>query len=201
MEVNAVNHKIRIELCPKRSNSKTPWQKLQKRFIQGEPYDIYFRVTNIGSAPTPEFTISNFKLHSKSDSTFIDSKNTILIKQLNPNETIGITLDKMTIAFKGGAWAKIDVSPVNPELRITTFQHDSLHKKDEAYDNGRWGNLIYVQGELEVTQEKTNTLILTLTTVTVIESIFGMKKTLLALVELAYYPISQLAALMGSFIK
>ena len=40
-----------------------------------------------------------------------------------------------------------------------------------------WVNVYTVKGEMEVQQQKTNTLILWLTIITVFESLFGLKKT------------------------
>jgi len=195
--------KLESNFSQKKISQKLPRYKRQTRFTQGEPYELYFRITNIGTNPTPETTISDFKLRSKTDNVSITSKNSLLIKPLNPNESIETSIDLATITFKGAAWVIIKIAPVNPELTITTFQYDVLHNKDDSYDgeNGTWGNLIYIQGELEIAQQKTNTLILILTTVTVIEAVFGMKNTLLALAKIAYYPLSQLSSLLGSFIK
>lgn len=201
-DTNQPDYKIRVELCPRKISPRFFQRKNKTRFTQGEPYELYFRLTNIGSVPTPEFTISDFLLHSKSDNVTLDSPNSLLIKPLNPNEQIEVELDKMTIGFKGGAWVSVGIHATDKTHKILTFQYDSLHNKDAFYEKDEsWGNLIYVQGELEIAQQKTNILILILTLVTVTESVFGMKKTLVAIAEAAYYPISQLAKLLEVLIK
>ncbi|MBY8928618.1 hypothetical protein J1G34_06145 [Pseudomonas sp. Wu6] len=201
-DANKPDYKIRVELCPRKINPRFFQRRIKTRFTQGEPYELYFRLTNIGSSPTPEFTISNFSMHSKSDNVTLDSPNSLLIKPLNPNEKIEVELDKMTIGFKGGAWVSVNIQATDQANKIHTFQYDSLHNKDAFYEKDEsWGNLIYVQGELEIAQQKTNLLILILTLVTVIEAVFGMKKTLVAIAEAAYYPISQLAKFLEFLVK
>jgi len=201
-DTNKPGYKIRFELCPRKISPRFFQRKIKTKFTQGEPYKLYFRLTNIGSSPTPEFTISDFTMHSKSDNVTITSPNSLLIKPLNPNEKIEVELDRMTIGFKGGAWVDVRIKATDQDNKIHTFQYDSLHNKDAFYEKDEsWGNLIYVQGELEIAQQKTNLLILTLTLVTVIEAVFGMKKTLVAIAEAAYYSISQLAKFLEFLVK
>lgn len=197
------NHKLRIVLFPKKKKHKIfKWLDSDKKFVQGVPFELFILITNIGSTPSPEIVISNFLLKSTADNLVINSQNSLRIKQLNPGESIELSLDKMTIGFKGSAWASLDLKPEGEECEITSYQYDCDHQKDEPHaTKNNWGDLVYIQGELEVLQQKTNNLILVLTVVTVIHSIFGMKESLKFLIGLIYQPLAYIAEFLGTLAR
>lgn len=201
MDAEKPTPQVRVVLIPK-DKTKFSLPQKKRRFTQGRPIELFIKITNIGKTPTPILEASEFELRSKSDNVAINSHNTVVIQQLNPNESIELSIDKMTIGFKGAAWASLQLTPVSGSCEIQTYQYDCDHEKDEPHTGeGSWGDLVYVQGELEILQHKTNSLILILTIATVVHSIFGMKEALKFIVGLAYHPLLYVASFLGAIAK
>ena len=111
-------------------------------------------------------------------------------------------MDNFTFRFKDSAWVSLKLKAVGEESAIVTYQYDSNHCSDGVCANeNEWGEIGFVHGEMETLQQKTNGLILILTVVTVIESVFGMRETIKFSLGLLYQPLSYIAEFLGTVIK
>ena len=85
-------HHIRVEMVVKPlENKMLQWiWKVRKRknvLIQGKPVAIFIKFTNKGNQPTPTINVSDFRITSSSAGLGSASENSIVVPQLNPDET------------------------------------------------------------------------------------------------------------------
>lgn len=90
-------------------------------------------------------------------------------------------MDSACLPSKGSATIDAALIPQD-EQTIRTYQYDEFHNTDNIYGKANsWKNFIFIQGELEILQQRTNELILALTIITVYESVIGIKASLIFL--------------------
>jgi hypothetical protein len=171
-------HHIRIEFIFKTTNKGRLLLKKYKYPIQNNPIKYGLKITNIGNKPFPGCIITKLGITCKSDDLHCYTDSDSSVRALNCGEHVDIYMDSTVIPSKGSAFVKAEIVPLGTDI-IKTYQYDEFHKKDNICPHaGQWMNAIFLQGELEILQQRTNELILALTIITVYESIVGLKPTL-----------------------
>lgn len=196
-------HHIRVELVIEYKNEKhwPSWMQ-KKTLIQSKPFDLILKFTNIGKEPTPQIKVTNFQIKSSNTELRAYTANSLVVPLLNINESKKLFLDNFDIRFKDSVWISLDMVAVNEDCTVIAYQHDKHHCSDQPYRiQNHWGNTEFVHGEMETLQQKTNQLVLILTAVTVIESLFGMKIFIKFLAGLIYQPLHYIAEFIGTLIQ
>ncbi|EPJ2794613.1 hypothetical protein CCD93_23485 [Vibrio sp. T21] len=160
----------------KKRFSKTPYISEP---IQNLPVTAYIKVTNISSKICKGFKLSQatFTFNNHNIATLVDHD--VQVPSLNPNETTEVELDNLTFNLEGSCWFSADIIPESSEQEIFTFQYDENHDKDAPYSIvNQWGCTIYIEGKAAALQAKTNSYILLLTLITVLEAVFGLTNIL-----------------------
>jgi hypothetical protein len=192
-----VVRQLRIEFIYKPTSVKKRWwhRNSSSSLTQGIPYQFGFRVTNLKSESFPGASLSKAFVRSTTDAAFLSLENECALSALNPNESIDVWCDKGIIPFKGTASVDVLVTPLNAADVIKTFQYDEAHGQDCELNEkpNEWTSIVFIQGELELNQKKTNDLILWLTIITVLESVFGLKNMLLKVAEFLLVIVDALA--------
>jgi hypothetical protein len=167
---------LRLEFIHKPINKK--WYRKNFPFlVQNEPFEYGLRVKNIGTEPFSGALIKSFEI--KADKVCQGALKAVKIKPLNPDEEYDLYIDKYTLWHEGSIETFCSLTPDRENETIHTYQHHKGHGEDELYDKpNEWWQDFYCQSQQQLLQTRTNNLILLLTTVTVIEAIFGLKESL-----------------------
>ncbi|MFM4843429.1 hypothetical protein ACEUDP_01640 [Aeromonas caviae] len=169
--------------------------------VQGEPFTWGIRVKNIDNKPTPSGFITLYGIKNLEDSYCLSDydNNPKALKPLNPDESTVIKLDSDAAFVEGAQWAYALIKPQGENYEFETYQYNAYHDKNTKYygltaDSANWMDSIYIQKKMELLQEKTNNYILTLTIISVWESIFGIKETLVNILTNAAEILNMLGA-------
>jgi len=74
--------------------------------------------------------------------------------------------------------------PAAPNIEITTYQVDASSGDVSPYQQiNEWGNVWFMQRQMEVQQARTNNLIMLLTLLLVLETLFGLKNIVMDLLH------------------
>jgi hypothetical protein len=186
------NKEEQIEMLPKKQADlrlqfihrpiKKRWYARKYPFlIQNEPFEYGLKIKNIGSEPFSGATISEFEISSLSGIIGIAQKarSKPKIKALNPSEEFELYFDRYTFWHEGSISTSCTLIPDKDGEIIKTYQHHRDHNIDEPFKKeNEWWHDYYCQGQQQLLQNRTNSLILLLTIITVIEAIFGLKYSL-----------------------
>ncbi len=174
-------NKLRIEFIYRQtSGARFRFKRRKQQLSQGTPLEYGVKVTNIGESVFLGATFSEFKITSSTDEVEIRSNKSFAIPALNCQQSIEIWCDRTVLTFKGTAVVAINIQASNQISEIELYQYDSIHDMDSTFnaDKNIWVDVLFIQGELEIIQQKTNDLILWLTIITVLESVFGLNNIL-----------------------
>jgi hypothetical protein len=167
--------KLRLEFIHKPINKRW-YEKKHPFLVQNEPFEYGLKIKNIGNEPFSGATIGTFLIEAGSVGQ--PSTQQVKIKALNPNESYELYFDKYTLWHEGSISTRCSLIPDKENEEILTYQHHRDHDIDEEYkEKNEWWHDYYCQGQQQLLQTKTNNLILFLTSITVIEAIFGLKDT------------------------
>lgn len=170
--------KLRIEMFFKPLDFKLTPKKMILTPIQGQPLNIYLKITNISDYIFKGAMIHSAMIHNRTSNTAIKTYKNVQIPSLNPGEVKDVLLDRTTFVVDGAYWASFDLKPELDTQEVLTYQYDVIHKVDDVYKINKWGNIVFVEGKLASLQTTTNHYILALTAITVWEAIFGIKTSL-----------------------
>ncbi|WP_421205203.1 hypothetical protein [Aeromonas enteropelogenes] len=153
--------------------------------VQGEPFTWGIKIKNLDVKPTPVGTISDYGIRNFDRNYFLmpGEAGSRVLPPLNPNEEIIIEIDSESAYVEGALWSYALIVPQSDEFKFETYQYNPHHKKYNYHgmdhdDNINWMESIYIQKKMELLQAKTNNYILALTIISVWESIFGIKDTI-----------------------
>ena len=195
--------KVRIEFfCRKRGVLPANLRVRRFRFVQGKPAEWWIRVKNLGNEPTPPLELTNFNVSDRVRDISSGPEKTFLISQLNPNSSTELFLDSSTLKFKGSAWVSFTLTSKDENYEVQTFQFDPVAKEDDACTGKNiWGEIVYIEGELEMLQKRSNLLLVMLTSVIVVETAFGMTESLKFVIGLMYAPFKMFVEFIGTLLQ
>lgn len=189
--------KLRLQFIHKPINKK--WYSKHYPFlIQNEPFEYGLKVKNIGDAPFSGAAIESFTIESSLVSQA--ALKVVKIKALNPGESYDLYFDKYTLWHEGSIATRCKLKPDNGNEEICTYQYHRDHDIDEPYkDKNKWWQDYYCQSQQQLLQTRTNNLILLLTSITVVEAIFGLKDTLKFSAGIVAWSFNELTMLFSWF--
>ncbi|MEV3808353.1 hypothetical protein RI496_11555 [Aeromonas dhakensis] len=185
--VNLSNKKIRFERIKKYLNPSFDIER--NHLVQGDPFTWGVKVKNIDKKPTPEGTISLFGIKNLDLNYFLipDGEPKRVLAALNPDDEVTIELDSCVSFVEGALWAFLKIESNNENIVFESCQFNPYHNIDTVCedhgDEGNWLDSIYIQKKMEILQNRTNKYVLLLTIVSVWESLFGIKKTVVNLLS------------------
>lgn len=205
-EANTNTNKLRIEFIYRPSCNRKHFlrflKKSEKRISQGLPIEYGLRITNISDSVFSGAMVSGLKVTSTTDKAELQANKSLAVRALNCSESVELWFDKGVIPFKGTASVEAKVLPNETTRTIVTYQRDEIHGTDDTCDRtNSWVDILYIQGELELIQKKTNDLILWLTIITVWESIFGLNKTIMKILTALHFILSWLLEILQKIIS
>lgn len=149
------------------------------RPIQGKIFRYGISVKNIGDTVLDTALIKNITIRSASNSTrfFHNSKKEYSLDTLNPQEEQELPFEEISSHLSGTLWISLDVLPSQVDTIITTFQKIGNVNHDFSIRNA-WGTSFLIDSRFDAGQEQTNALILTLTILTFVDGVWGLKVAL-----------------------
>jgi hypothetical protein len=196
-----VDNEQQLELIPEkivelrlqfihRSINKKWYSKNFPFLVQNEPFEYGLKIKNIGSEPFSGALIEEFAI--KAGTLRQHALKAVKIKPLNPGEEYDLYIDKYTLWHEGSISTSCILVPDKSGEKIHTYQHHRDHDIDELYAKpNKWWHDYYCQSQQQLLQTRTNNLILLLTTVTVIEAIFGLKESLKFIAGIVAWSLSK----------
>ncbi|ELI9684560.1 hypothetical protein ACSL9E_004268 [Vibrio vulnificus] len=170
---------LRIEIIYKTRPSRFSSAKIIHEPVQGKPVTAILRINNLSNKVCKGFKVANAAFSFQSDSVITNIDHDVQVPPINPKSAIEVELDHLTFNLGGACWFSCSLEPESKEQELVTFQHDRNHDKDAPFENlNAWGEIIYIEGRLASLQAETNRYILILTTITVLEAVFGLKNLL-----------------------
>jgi hypothetical protein len=181
--------KLRLQFIHKPTNQK--WYVKKFPFlVQNEPFEYGLKIKNIGTEPFSGALINEFGITAETVTQL--ALKAVKIKPLNPGEEYDLYIDKYTLWHEGSVSTRCTLVPDKTGEIIHTYQHHRDHDADELFPKpNEWWHDYYCQSQQQLLQTKTNNLILLLTTITVIEAIFGLKESLKYIASIVAWGLSK----------
>lgn len=180
--------KLRIEFYFKQFGK----YKDHEHIVQGEKFTWGIKITNNGNTKSQKGIITSAYLTNSAQNYCRYGGNfPIVVRELEPSEYINIEFETTSIYVEGMCWAVVYIEPNDNGYEYETYQLNTPTGVEDRYSSRSaeqdtyniWRNTFFVQKKMELIQAKTNTLILWLTIITVVESLFGIKSTLLFFIQ------------------
>ncbi|HLB88236.1 MAG TPA: hypothetical protein VJK29_11345 [Terriglobales bacterium] len=177
-----VRYDLRIEAL---FNVRGRWPK--PRFaIQNEPFHLVLRFANTGATVFPGCRVRGIHIQVTGESQPLSSniREEFAIPVLNPGQSTELEVGRFNLAFEGVTWVGCSLVPAAPNIEITTYQVDASSGDVSPYQQiNEWGNVWFMQRQMEVQQARTNNLIMLLTLLLVLETLFGLKNIVMDLLH------------------
>ena len=190
--------KLRLEFIHKPINKRW-YEKKHPFLVQNVPFEYGLKIKNIGNEPFSGASIDTFLIQAVNVAQ--PSTQNVKIKALNPNESYELYelyFDRYTLWHEGSIATMCTLIPDKENEEILTYQHHRDHDIDEEYkEKNKWWHDYYCQGQQQLLQTKTNNLILFLTSITVIETIFGLKDTVKSFASILAWLFNELYVLFA----
>ncbi|WP_426696707.1 hypothetical protein ACP6EV_14905 [Aeromonas hydrophila] len=156
----------------------------RNHLVQGEPFTWGLKIKNLDNKPTPIGAINDYGIRNLENNYFSNSETNDIraLKPLNPDEETIIKLGDDVSYVEGALWAFANIKTQDDKHAFEVYQFNPYHKADAlltvaSNSTYNWIESIYIQKKMELLQAKTNNYILGLTIVSVWESLFGIKET------------------------
>lgn len=170
-----IEYKLLIEFVYQK---KGRFFKKMRYPVQNKPFKFGLRVKNIDEKSSPNGKINNLSISTSGFGAIKENRDEkFVIPELNPGQEIILWWpDELTTILKGGLWVDCSVEPKNIKSEtFITFQYDPNCSKEYRYkDKNAWGNGLFIRGELEQQQAKTNFLMLLLTAFVFFDGVWGL---------------------------
>lgn len=180
------------------------YQKVFKRFpvcspVQGEPFEYGVRVKNIGDSVFEGALAKNLMIRPAAQLNFYHPfSNEFLLSTLNPGQSIELFAGKTKTDLSGQAWFSFEIAPKQANTRVSTFQVGVDENYEKFAVSNAWGGSFVIGSRYEVAQERTNFLILTLTILTTIQGIWGLKIAILWLLGILRHFLTFLLKILNT---
>lgn len=169
------------------------------RLVQGEPFKMDFQFTNRGNEPSKPFKVTDIGIKDVEGKTGLMSENTLQIKTLNPGETTVIEADTFTSWFEGRVILTFRVQFDKESHKVVTYVKDRLTNIiSPSRQDPEWIDFIVFQRKIEILQARTNMWLLLITSIALLETIYGVKNLLQGAALILSKGFSFLAAAFSS---
>jgi hypothetical protein len=198
------DYKIKINPVFERP-SKFFWPRRIRYVVQSKPVRIGFQFKNIDQNPTPRAQISNIQFKDASGGNLNHGvMEQFSLPEMNPGSSFTIWLtDIEGLVIKGSCWIEMRIVPSDADAQFVTYQQLPFSSKPEAYTGGvnSWGLGIFIRGDMEEQQAKTNVLISWLTLLVFLDGAWGLKNILHGILSLLSEFFHWISVVLGSFAK
>lgn len=145
--------------------------------IQNETFEIIISIKNIGDNIFPGAKLGNVTIRSMDSKTIFEKiYKEFSVPIINPDNVIDVHVGSMTTHLYGLVWIETPVIPNNPEQqKITIYQKDAGTGEPIYPQLNKAGDSSFIQSSAETESAFTNSLILFLTVLLFLETIFGLK--------------------------
>lgn len=161
------------------------WQILfRKRPTQNKVFWYGLKIKNIAKNPFPSGMIKNINISSLEGKSLINKclKN-FKIKTLNPDDEQLIWVEKFFNSLSGIIWLNC-LLEADDKKNIFSYQYDKGTRESTRYESiNKWGDSSYVFSSFEYHQRITNKLLIILTALVLLETIWGIKDILIFILK------------------
>jgi len=167
--------------------------------IQNEPFALGLRLTNKSEQPFPGCTLRDVSFRDTGEGGVgTTSHNEYTIQMLKPDQSTDIWTGNWTERTEGQVWLGCYLRPATPNTVIKTLSRDPSTGDIGRWpvDNG-WSYVWFIQRKMDVQQARTNNLIMLLTLLLVLDSVFGLKNMAVLLLHLVVGAFAKIGHLFG----
>ena len=109
--------------------------------IRGEPVELTFSVTNLGTETFPGGRVSNWRILYGSDRNVISSSPTANVEcsEISPEDKARLTSERVVPLTEGLAWIRFSIEPEGEEKAVEYHQNS-----EDIVMSGEWTNCFYV---------------------------------------------------------
>lgn len=174
-----------------KTNSRNPFKKPMFP-IQNRTFEVGVYIRNIGNNVFPGGTLKNSQITSaENKSTYESIDKEFSVPIINPGQNTSIWMGKMTTFLAGLVWVSGSIFPQNITTeKITTYQTERGTNEPVSPKNNVWGSSSFIKSGAEVESSYTNSLILLLTFLVFLETVFGLKNILIFIIHVIGYYFS-----------
>jgi len=140
---------------------------------------LVFVLRNQGERTFSGAEIKSLTIHSLEEKSLAHPfKEQHSIQSLDPGESVEVWWKPVITTYLYGiVWVDCDLSPNNKENQIMSFQRDHITGALEKCDKpNNWGEPFYIRSRFDLSQSRTNGLIILLTTFIFIDGVFGLRE-------------------------
>ena len=154
--------------------------------IQNALFTFGLRLTNQGERAFPGCALRGLHLkETRLGGVLINVCEEYTIQALRPRQTIDIWMGNLTVRAEGEVWLECDLQPTTPNTIVRTLARDpSTGDTVRSPSPNTWSDAWFIQRQIDVQQARTNSLILFLTLLLVLDSLFGLKDVRISLFHL-----------------
>lgn len=160
----------------------------RKRFypVQGRPFSFNLKIINTGDNIFSGATIKNIVIKPAQSQMFFISHTVPLefkIKSLNPKESQEIYITELTTLLDGLLWIECKLEPIEQDQTIKAYQRDCGTSQIIDPKINTWGQEFFVLSSEQVSSTRLNLLVTLLTFLMAWEAVFGLRPTLIIIVN------------------
>lgn len=169
--------------------------------LQNHPFKYGLLIKNKKDIVFPGATLKDFTIFTIQNEELKDiTRKEFSIRSLNPDEEIKIWFGQITTFMQGLIWINCNIVPNEKHEIIRTYQVDKHEQISRHETINEWGNSYFIQGQYELQQARTNMLIVILTSVTLLEGVFGLKNIFINILKLLQGILLHFANLIGGLL-
>lgn len=170
-----MEYKLLIDLIFER---KRRFFRSVRYLVQNQPFKFGLRIKNIDRQNTPKGKIKAFTLRSgERGSIEQDWDEEFTLAELNPGEEVKLWWpNSSTPIIQGQSWVECVVEPEDKKsTKFITYQFDRNCNKESRYkEENQWGQALFIRGELEHQQARTNNFMFLLTLLVFLDGVLGL---------------------------
>jgi hypothetical protein len=134
-------HKLLIEFD---ISFESPMKKFLKpvEVIRGEPIELTFSVTNLGTGPFPGGRVKDWRIvYGPDEEVFDDSPtaNNVECSEISPGHKTTLLSEKVVPLTEGLAWIEFSIEPAGEEEVVEYYQNP-----EDAIGTVEWTNCFYI---------------------------------------------------------
>lgn len=150
-----------------------------KRIVQTIPFELGYKISNIGDEPIRNFTINKFEISSaENQDMYHQVEGAFHYDTINPNSEVVVWIGELGTNMYGLVRFSLLVIPDEIGTIIETYQKDEFTKKITEYKGvNTWLDFRYISTKAEHASDRNNNIMLMLTIAMLIYAIISVRMT------------------------